>query len=57
MVNMTFSVKQNKAIRKENYFTGADHVVDTIQCFFNFLIKETNHFKAPKSIIILYVVK
>ncbi len=41
-----------------DYDIGVNHVVDTVQCFLlYFLIKESNQFKAPKFIIILYVVK
>ncbi len=36
---------------------GINHMVDTVQCFFQLLINESNQFKAPKFIIILHVVK
>ncbi len=36
---------------------GINHMVDKVQCFFNFLIKESNQFKAPKFTIILFGVK
>ncbi len=48
----------NELLYIDNKYTGVNYVVDTVQCFFfDILIEDPNNFKAPKFIIILYVVK